>query len=235
VRAVGEEEADEGMGAALEAAAVVASARGIGEPPAAGAGRAPSQGQSRRGSLRMDAAPAGNWSAATDSASSTSNAVWSPAERQRFAARGGVSAAIASAASAQSSSSYSPDEALDVSEDALLALFGQNRTAVLRMSGMQIQKESEKEWKIRCAQAKAYESPGRRVPSGFITPQRFYAFQFNRGLLLAASPLKVHDAEQWAWMYARWAIAGARNMSKDSEFTQFLAKADVISIPWPVT
>ena len=32
MRAVGEEEADEGMGAALEAAAVVASARGIGEP-----------------------------------------------------------------------------------------------------------------------------------------------------------------------------------------------------------
>jgi hypothetical protein len=36
--------------------------------------------------------------------------------------------------------------------------------------------------------------------------------------------------EQWAWMFARWAIANASDMSKDSEFTQILTKADVISV-----
>jgi hypothetical protein len=56
-------------------------------------------------------------------------------------------------------------EALLTARIVLLALFGQNRTAVLPMSGMPLQKENEKDWKIRCAQAKAYESQGRRFPS----------------------------------------------------------------------
>jgi hypothetical protein len=93
-----------------------------------------------------------------------------------------------------------------------------------------LQKECEKDWKMRCAQAKEYEKQGRKVPSGFITPQWFFTFQYNRNLLLAAAPLKVHDIEQWAWMFARWAIADASDMCKDSEFSQILTKADVISV-----
>jgi hypothetical protein len=104
----------------------------------------------------MEAAPAESWSGATSSASSTINTVWTAAERQRFAARGRVAAAIAIAASAKSSASFNPEEALDVSEDAILALFGQNRTAVLRMAGLPLQKECEKDWKMRCAQTKEY-------------------------------------------------------------------------------
>ena len=57
----------------------------------------------------------------------------------------------------------------------------------------------------------------------------FFSFQFNRNLLLTASPLKVHDVEQWAWMFARWAIAEASDMSKDSEFLQVVSKADSLS------
>jgi hypothetical protein len=61
---------------------------------------------------------------------------------------------------------------------------------------------------------------GRTIPSGFLAAMWFFSFQFNRNLLLTASPLKVHDVEQWAWMFARWAIAEASDMSKDSEFRQ---------------
>jgi hypothetical protein len=61
-----------------------------------------------------------------------------------------------------------------------LALFGQNRTAVLRMAGLPLQKECEKDWKMRCAQAKEHEKKGRKVPSGFITPQWFFTVQYNR-------------------------------------------------------
>jgi hypothetical protein len=155
----------------LETAEAVASSRGLGEPPAADAARTPGRSASRRGAQRMVAAPAQSWPGATSSASSTINAVWTAAERQRFAARGGVAAAIASTASVKSSASFNPEEALDVSEDAILALFGQNCTAVLRMAGLPLQKECEKDWKMCCAQAKEYEKQGRKVPSGFITPQ----------------------------------------------------------------
>jgi hypothetical protein len=87
--------------------------------------------------------------------------------------------------------------------------------------------------KMRCAQAKEYEKQGRKVPSEFITPQWFFTFQYteySRNLLFAAAPLKVHDIEQWACMFARWAIADASDMCKDSEFSQILTKADVISV-----
>jgi hypothetical protein len=87
------------------------------------------------------------------------------------------------------------------------------------LQGSILAKEYEK-------QAKEYEKQGRKVPSGFITPQWFFPFQYNRDLLLATAPLKGHDIEQWAWIYARWAIADASDMCKDSEFTQFLTKAD---------
>jgi hypothetical protein len=121
---------------------------------------------------------------------------------------------------------FDPDEALDVSEEAVLALFGRDRTAVLRMSGLPMQKDSEKEWKMRRSQAATLEAQGRTVPSGFLAAMWFFSFQFNRNLLLTASPLKVHDVEQWAWMFARWAIAEASDMSKDSEFLQVVSKAD---------
>jgi hypothetical protein len=228
---------DEASDEALESAEAVAVLRGLGEPPAADAARTPGRSASRRGAQRMAPAPAENWSVAANPAASTTDAVWTAAERQQFAARGGVASAIVTAVSTKSSASFNPEEALDVSEDAILAtssvriaLFGQNRTAVLWMAGLPLQKECEKDWKMRCAQAKEYEKQGRKVPSGFITPQWFFTFQYNRNLLLAAAPLKVHNIEQWAWMFSRWAIADASDMCKDSEFKQILIKADVISV-----
>jgi hypothetical protein len=92
----------------LETAEAVASSRGLGEPPAADAARIPGRSASRRGAQRMEAAPAESWSGAISLASSTINAVWTAAERQRFAARGGVASAIAIAVSAKSSASRSP-------------------------------------------------------------------------------------------------------------------------------
>jgi hypothetical protein len=43
------------------------------------------------------------------------------------------------------SGNFDPDEALSVSEDAIQTLFGRNRAALLRMSGLPMQKDSEKE------------------------------------------------------------------------------------------
>ncbi len=134
---------------ALETAEAVALSRGSGEPPAADAARIPGRSASRRGTQRMEAAHAESWSVAVNSASSTINAVWTAGERQRFTARGGVASAVTTAASAKSSASFNSEEALDVSEDAILALFGQNRTAVLRTVGLPLQKECEKDWKMR--------------------------------------------------------------------------------------
>jgi hypothetical protein len=105
---------------------------------------------SRRGAPRMAVAAVTNWSAADDLAFSSHTAVWSPAERQRFAARDGFSAVAACSINTTVSTSFNPDEALDVSKDVVLALFGRYQTAVLRMSGMPVQKDSEKEWKRQC-------------------------------------------------------------------------------------
>jgi hypothetical protein len=74
---------------ALETAEAVALSRGLGEPPAADAARIPGRRASRWDAQRMEAAPEESWSVATSSASSTITAVWTAAEHQRFAARGG--------------------------------------------------------------------------------------------------------------------------------------------------
>jgi hypothetical protein len=56
---------------------------------------------------------------------------------------------------------------------------------------------------MRRAQAAALEAQGKTVPSGFLTPMWFFAFH-NSNSILTVSPLKVHDLEQWAWMFPRW-------------------------------
>jgi len=217
-------EDDESMEQVLETAGALVGASGFASarpvPMAAVSGR----GARQYGNAALDTRAGHN-----DRSSSSPVPVWTPAERQRFAARGGVSAAVANAASTSMVATFDPDEALDVSEEAVLALFGRDRTAVLRMSGLPMQKDSEKEWKMRRSQAATLEAQGRTVPSGFLAAMWFFSFQFNRNLLLTASPLKVHDVEQWAWMFARWAIAEASDMSKDSEFLQVVSKADSLS------
>jgi len=216
---------DEWLVEDLETAGALEVDPGLGEVPAAATAGGPG-----RGAVRQGAAASDIWVDYNDRSSSSPFAVWTPAERQRFAAQGGVSAQVARAISSSMVTTFDPDEALDVSEDAVLALFGRDRTAVLRMSGLPMQKESEKEWKMRKAQAAAQEAKNRTVPSGFLAAMWFFSFQYNRNHLLTASPLKVHDVEQWAWMFARWAIAEASDMSKDSEFLQVVSKADSLSV-----
>ena len=217
-------EDDESMEQVLETAGALVGASGF-----ASARPAPMAAISGRGARQYGNAALDTRAGHNDRSSSSPVPVWTPAERQRFAARGGVSAAVANADSTSMVATFDPDEALDVSEEAVLALFGRDRTAVLRMSGLPMQKDSEKEWKMRRSQAATLEAQGRTVPSGFLAAMWFFSFQFNRNLLLTASPLKVHDVEQWAWMFARWAIAEASDMSKDSEFLQVVSKADSLS------
>jgi hypothetical protein len=185
---------------------------------------------SRRGAPRMAVAAVTNWSAADDLAFSSHTAVWSPAERQRFAARDGFSAVAACSINTTVSTSFNPDEALDVSKDVVLALFGRYQTAVLRMSGMPVQKDSEKEWKMHRAQVALLEAQGRTVPSGFVAAMWFVPFQYNRNYNLTASPLKVHDLEQWAWLFACWAIAETSDMSMDSEYLHIVSQAAAILV-----
>ncbi len=182
-RSAGESDVDEETLTAQETNDALASARGAGERPAAAAAGDTSRGHGRRGrdpGSRTAAAALGNWSEAGDLSgdlssvagdlSSTSHiVVWTPAERQLFAARGGVSAAAACSISSTVSSTLDPDEALNVSEDAVQALLGRGQAVLLRMSGLPMQREREKEWKVHRAQAAAgpqgagcgTEGPGR--------------------------------------------------------------------------
>jgi hypothetical protein len=61
----------------------------------------------------MVAARVDNWSAEDDLALSSHTVVWSPAERQRFAARGWISAATACSISTTVSTTLNQDQALD--------------------------------------------------------------------------------------------------------------------------
>jgi hypothetical protein len=98
-------EADFASDEALETAEAVTVSRDLGEPPAADAARIPGRSASRRGAQRMAPAPAENWSVAANPPPSTTDAVWTAAERQQFATRGRVASVIATAVSTKSSAS----------------------------------------------------------------------------------------------------------------------------------
>ena len=136
-----------------------------------------------------------------------------------FVDGGGVAARLARPAAGAALEEPSPGEALEVSDVALLALFGRDRTALLRVVGMPMQVDRQKEWKLRNAQKRQMEAAGKQVPADFCPQVFFYTFQFERVSLLACSPVLVRELEQWAWMHGCWAISDTSDMSKSSSIS----------------
>ncbi len=90
-----------------------------------------------------------------------------------------------------------PGEALTVSDYAVSALFGRYRAGLLRVIGLQVQVERQKEWKLQSAQKHQMEASvwsGKRVPADFC-PQ-VYMFRFERVSPLASSPILLQELEQ---------------------------------------
>jgi hypothetical protein len=146
-----------------------------------------------------------------------------------FVAGGGVAAQFAVSAAGAAFEEPSPEEALEVSGEAVYALFGSLRASLLRMIGLPMQVDRQKEWKLRNAQKQQMEAAGKRVPADFCPQVFFFTFQFDRTSMLASSPIRVRELEQWAWMDGRWVIADASDMSKSSDFLHILSKADELS------
>ncbi len=103
-----------------------------------------------------------------------------------FVNSGGVAAQLASPSAGAVFEEPAPDEALEVSDEAVLALFGRDRTALLRALGLPMQVERQKEWKPRNAQKQQKEAAGKRVPADFCPQVFFYTLQFERVSLLAS-------------------------------------------------
>jgi hypothetical protein len=57
----------------------------------------------------------------------------------------------------------------------------------------------------------------------------FFTFQFARASMLASSPIRVRELEQWAWMADLWVLADASDISKSSDLLHILSKADELS------
>ena len=111
----------------------------------------------------------------------------------------------------------------------LCSVVGRDRAALLRILGMPMQVERQKEWKLRDAQKRQMEAAGKRVPADFCPQVFFYTFQFERVSLLASSPVLLRELEQWAWMHGRWVIADVSDMTKSSDFLHILSKADELA------
>ncbi len=69
-----------------------------------------------------------------------------------FVAGGGVAAKFAGSAAGAAFEEPSPEEALEVSGEAVYDLFGSLRASPLRMIGLPMQVDRQKEWKLRNAQ-----------------------------------------------------------------------------------
>jgi hypothetical protein len=77
---------------------------------------------------------------------------WRDARMRSFEAGGGVVVQFAGSAAGAAFEEPSPEEALEVSGEAVYALFGSLRASPLRMIGLPMQVDRQKEWKLRNAQ-----------------------------------------------------------------------------------
>lgn len=155
---------------------------------------------------------------------------WSEERRSRLVNSGGLAARLAKKSGVIALGAVSQQELLSVTEQAVLAMFGRDRAAILRVQGLLIQLEQQKEWKSRNAQKTQLAAQGQQVPSDYCPPPFFYTFQFVRETILARSPLLIRELEQWAWMHSRWAISDPGDMSKSSDFLHVMGTADKLSL-----
>jgi hypothetical protein len=137
---------------------------------------------------------------------------WRGARMRAFVAGGGVAAQFAVSAVGAAFEEPSPEEALEVSGEAVYALFGSLRASLLRMIGLPMQVDRQKEWKLRNAQKQQMESAGKWVPADFCPQVFFFTFQFDRTSMLVSSHIRVRELEQWAWMDGRSVIARIRHV-----------------------
>ncbi len=87
--------------------------------------------------------------AAGDARRSASGATLRGPRLQAFVNTGGVSARRARPSAGAALVEFAPSDALGVSDDALSALFGPARAELLRVEGLPLQVERQKEWKNR--------------------------------------------------------------------------------------
>ena len=127
---------------------------------------------------------------------------------------------------------YSPDDALKVSTQEVKILFGRTRTAVLRVgdSLLVTERQGQREYKSRSAQAKDLHSRGKEVPADFCPDTFSFTFQLHCDTILAQAPISVRDVGQVAWMSSKWDVAGADDMTRESKFAQIFATASTLSL-----
>ena len=154
---------------------------------------------------------------------------WSSARLQQFANEGGLAARSSKSRRLAAGEPPAQDEVLRITTEDVCAVFGRDRAAVLRVNGVPMQEQQQKTWKMRTSQQTQLLAAGYHVPDDFCPTWFFFTFQFERNKLLATSPLKIHDLEQWLWMHSRWVIADVNDMSKQSDFLNIMTQVDALS------
>jgi hypothetical protein len=120
-------------------------------------------------------------------------------------------------------------ELLSISETAVKALLGLPRAAVLRIDDTAMQRATNSDFKNRNAQMKQMQLNGQSVPSGFCRPMLFFTFQFDRDGLLSRSPVLIRELEYWAYLYGKWAVKEASDMSNAVEFRDVASAAALLA------
>lgn len=92
------------------------------------------------------------------------------------------------------------------------------------MANLPILLDRQREWKQRDLQAKQMRQAGLTVPKDFCPPPFFFSFQFDRTSILA-KPHQHSGSPGRGWMFGRWAVSDAADMSKDVDFVQLSADA----------
>ena len=86
--------------------------------------------------------------------------LWSSARLQQFANAGGLAARSSKSRRLSAREPPAQDEVLQVTTEDVCAVFGRDRAAVLRVSGVPMQEQQLKTWKMRTSQQSQLRSAG---------------------------------------------------------------------------
>jgi hypothetical protein len=147
---------------------------------------------------------------------------------------GGVGALIQRSAHSARTGTVSHKTIRAVPECSIVALFGQPRTALIRLSA-DVSEEGLKSYKIRRSALDICARNGTAVPDDVSRDLVFFHFQQDHASILRMTPLPTALVEQWMHGFGRWAVRdrGDRTLSSDfsyitGEASRILGELDVL-------
>jgi len=142
----------------------------------------------------------------------------------QLGAAGGVAALTQRMTQTSRGTSISHQQMRAVPEASILALFGQTRTALLRLP-VDVTEEGLRSYKARRTALDMCAKNGTAIPDDVSRDLVFFHFQQDHSSIIRTAPLPVALIEQWMHGFGRWAVRDRGDETSSADFDYITTEA----------